>query len=73
MAHFTLTPAYGRDYKSKAAVIADLNAGKDFTAQPMGRYINLPQLVEAYATTINVRYQRLTKVTVLRIKDGAVK
>ena len=26
----TLTPAYGRDYKSKAAVLEDWNAGKDF-------------------------------------------
>jgi len=26
----TLTPAYGRDYKSKTAVLEDWNAGKDF-------------------------------------------
>ena len=26
----TLTPAYGRDYKSKAAVLEDWNAAKDF-------------------------------------------
>ena len=26
----TLTPAYGRDYSSKAEVIADFRAGKDF-------------------------------------------
>jgi len=26
----TLTPAYGRDYKSKEAVITDFQAGKDF-------------------------------------------
>jgi len=26
----TLTPAYGRDYKSKKAVLADWEAGKDF-------------------------------------------
>ena len=25
-----LTPAYGRDYKSKAAVIEDFEAGRDF-------------------------------------------
>lgn len=28
----TLTPAYGRDYKSKAEVIADFVSGKDFEA-----------------------------------------
>lgn len=26
----TLTPAYGRDYKSKKAALADFHAGKDF-------------------------------------------
>ncbi len=26
----TLTPSYGRDYKSKAVALADWNAGKDF-------------------------------------------
>lgn len=25
-----IVPAYGRDYKSKKALVADLNAGKDF-------------------------------------------
>lgn len=73
MTHFTLTPAYGRDYRSKAAVIADLNGNRDFIAQPWGQYINLEQLVQSHASTVNVRYQRMTKVTVLKIKDGVAK
>ena len=30
MTTLTLQPAYGRDYKSKAAVLADWNDNKDF-------------------------------------------
>lgn len=35
---FHLTPAYGRDYKSKAAVVADWNQGKDFIVGVTGQY-----------------------------------
>ena len=59
----TLTPAYGRDYKSKDAVIADLLAGMDFVTQPDGRYINLEQLP---FTAVSVRYDRLRKQFVFR-------
>ena len=69
MTHFTLTPAYGRDYRSKAAVIADLNGNRDFITQPWGQYINLEQLVQSHASTVNVRYQRLTKVAVFTIPE----
>ena len=42
----TLIPSHGRDYTSKAKVLADWNSGKDFTIADMsspddGRYINL--------------------------------
>jgi hypothetical protein len=53
------TPAYGRDYKSKAAVLADWQAGKDFRCAVSGRYLstrdNLPNQVW-------VRYSKLTKL-----------
>jgi hypothetical protein len=52
-------PAYGRDYKAKAAVLADWQAGKDFRCAVSGRYLsvrdNLPQQVW-------VRYSKLTKL-----------
>ena len=41
MDHWTLTPAYGRDYKSRAALLADWEAGKDFQMQPQGCYCSI--------------------------------
>ena len=42
------TPAYGRDYKSKAAVLKDWNAGKDFLITGIhpdaGRYFSIRDL-----------------------------
>ena len=63
---FNLTPAYGRVYNSKRAVLADYNAGKDFISQPEGRYINIDDCARALATHIQVRYgKRLEKVMVI--------
>lgn len=63
----TLQPAYGRDYKSKAAVLADWNANKDFRiasyGPDMGRYINK---ADATDVTVNIRYQRDTKIVVVK-------
>ena len=71
MTTLILQPAYGRDYKSKKAVLADWNANKDFRIATFGpdcgRYINKDDTVYAdQAYTLNFRYQRDTKVTVLR-------
>ena len=69
-------PAYGRDYKSKAAVLADLRAGKDFLISDMsssydGRYLNLADLEsEPDWFQLNVRYAKLTKVCVLTLKEA---
>lgn len=65
MTHLTLTPAYNRDYRSAKAVEVDLLQDKDFTMQPQGCYVNLAQLEPGQ--TINVRYQRLTKVAVFDV------
>lgn len=67
--NFTLTPAYGRDYKSKAAVQADLDAGKDFLANGTGRPlpVNRAQLVGLGYTTVRVRYDRLHSVGVCNL------
>ena len=70
---YTLTPAYGRDYKSKAAVLADLNAGRDFMGGIPGDRLlplNLDYLVRAGAVEVNVRYSDLRRVAVVKIDGG---
>lgn len=76
----TISGAYGRDYKSKAAIEADLLAGKDFVIRDFGadggRYVNLPQLQEHGIRTVNVRYKADRNIAVIKIpaapvKDGA--
>ena len=39
--NITLTPAYGRDYRSAAAVMIDWKAEKDFVLQPAGSYCSI--------------------------------
>jgi hypothetical protein len=68
----TLQPAYGRDYKSRAAVLVDLKAGKDFICarwEGFGRPgcpINLPQILAEPGGDINVRYSANRKVAVFK-------
>lgn len=61
----TLSPAYGRDYKGKKALLADFDAQKDFVVQNFlhpdcGRYVNKQQLI---GQTVSFRYNRLRNVT----------
>lgn len=64
--YITVSPAYGRDYRSKAAVLADWREGKDFVIESfgpdMGRYINRAD-AERAGLTVMVRYAKLTKIT----------
>lgn len=67
----TLTPAYGRDYKSQKAVKADWDADKDFIIADFfhpdcGRYVNKAQLPAP--GTVNIRYAGLAKVMVIQVK-----
>ena len=59
-------PAYGRDYKSKSAVLADWNAGKDFRDALTGQYLSVRDFPSKYPPghhpEIWVRYSRLTKI-----------
>lgn len=69
----TLTPAYGRDYKSRKEIEADLNAGKDFIIADIsspwdGKPVNKDGLIELGQTMVNVRYNKLRKVTVVKIQ-----
>lgn len=68
-----VVPAYGRDYKSKSAIEADLVADKDFRISDMsagrddGRYVNLSQLVEGQYDEVTVCYKKLAQVAVFKI------
>jgi hypothetical protein len=69
----TLVPAYGRDYTSKAAILADFQAGKDFIVRDMSsRYDRKPanreSLIQAGVTSVHVRYARLTKIAVVKVR-----
>ncbi len=66
----TLTPAYGRDYKSKKAVMEDLLAGKDFVLHDFmssynGKVCDLDDLRKAGYASVHVRYDALRKVLVI--------
>ncbi len=63
----TLTPAYGRDYKSKAAVAEALAAGQDFIDTNSGKPINKPQLLAERLRRVTVRYGALRKVAIIEI------
>ena len=65
MSHLTVTPAYGRDYKSAKAAKADWKAGKDFIIADMfnpydGKPINKQ---DASGYKITIRFNQLRKVT----------
>ena len=61
----TVVPAYGRDYRSKAAALADWNARKDFRCEPQGCYITKDE-ANAAGLVINLKYDRLLKVVVIQ-------
>lgn len=51
----TVTPAYGRDYKNKAAALADWDADKDFRETASGSYVNKSQ-AERMGLKVIIRY-----------------
>jgi hypothetical protein len=67
----TLIPAYGRDYKSKAEVQADLSAGKDFTVASvgpeMGRRVNIADLKAAGVAMVMIRYAKERKIQAFKV------
>lgn len=54
-----VTPAYGRDYKSKAQALADWFAGKDFVLGLTGQYISKR---DTEGMSIWVRYDKQRKL-----------
>jgi len=68
--YLTVTPGYGRDYKSAKEVRAAWIAGKDFTIRNAfsaddGRQINR-QDADASGVTVNIRYRNLTHICVIK-------
>ena len=65
----TLVPAYGRDYKSKKAMLADFDAGKDFQVTGIGGsgYTTRDELTNMGHTEVHIRYKRLTQVAVVKL------
>ena len=68
----TLIPAYGRDYKSKKAVLEDFNADKDFIlcdiSDPYdGKYCNKSDLKKAGKRSVSIRYKNKTMIAVVSI------
>jgi len=63
MAGITVTPAYGRDYKSAKAAKADWEDGKDFLVASVGHsgYVSKSEADEA-GLTVYIRYAKLTKI-----------
>jgi hypothetical protein len=64
-----LLPAYGRDYKSQKAVLADFNSEKDFVLRVYNQpdcYINKQQISDKELVTF--RYNKLTKVFSTTVK-----
>lgn len=69
----TLTPAYGRDYTSAAKVKVDWNAKKDFIIADFfdkydGKPINITDAKNAGFTSVMIRYSKLAKIVVIKIK-----
>lgn len=68
MLHGTLTPAYGRDYKTKEQALASWNSGKDFRINcPEGStYCSVRDTEECpVGHTLQIRWMRLTEVAVI--------
>lgn len=62
----TITPAYGRDYKSAKAAKEDfLINRKDFILQPQEQYCSISDF--APGVTVNIRYKRMTQVAVVKV------
>jgi hypothetical protein len=71
VSHFVLTPAYGRDYKSKKEALADFEANKDFqhASAPFtggGAYINKQDIPAG--SRVQIRYKKLTQLCVVEVK-----
>lgn len=70
MSYVNLSPAYGRDYKSKKEVETDLLAGKDFIIEDLIHpYSGKPcsPLQDMKGQKINIRYKGMRMVHVIDV------
>ena len=72
MKYITLTPAYGRDYKSKKEVESAFRDGMDFILHDFGsRWDGKPCSIRDFCgnegTTFTLRYDKLRKVHTVTI------
>jgi hypothetical protein len=57
-----VTPAYGRDYSSRAKALADWHAGKDFVVALTSQYISKRDASDL-GLEVWIRYDKLRKLT----------
>jgi hypothetical protein len=72
MRSITISPAYGRDYTSKAKALADWDANKDFVIQDMrlSGYVSksqVPDLIRDGITKVLLRYNKMHMVVLLKL------
>ena len=70
-----LIPAYGRDYKNKAEVIAAFNENKDFKVCDMssrydGAAANKSDLIAGGEAKIKIRYKKLASIVIVDAASG---
>lgn len=69
-----LLPAYGRDYKTQAAILADFDAERDFIltvgASSRGVYINKQQFPETDFTHVRFTYDNRRKTFLHELSRG---
>jgi len=64
----SISPAYGRDYKNKAAAVADFLAGKDFMIED----ISMPRLPCGISdfkpgVTVQIRFNKMRNVAIVAV------
>lgn len=64
---YTLTPAYGRDFKSAREAQENFLAGRGWILQPEGLYCSASELPAG--ALVQLRYCRNTRVTVTVVPD----
>lgn len=65
-----LSPAYGRDYKSKKEVFEAFDSNKDFLT-PFGQYTTKAELAKdkSYeSNVIQIRYDKLRKTVIAKVR-----
>lgn len=70
----TLTPAYGRDYKSAKAAKEDLLSGKDFLINDIthpfcGKYCSVRDLVKEGVDIAYIRYKGNRNLTSVKLRS----